>query len=125
MATFARTLAGDLQIPRVLVTDPAECARQWIIDSLSLWLGEWFLDTTEGFPWAQKVLGLKNASATEIKGLLRQAIKAAPAVVTVSAAAFFNRQLRQFAYTFAATLNTGQIITGGSGQPTQITGSPA
>lgn len=124
MSTFARTISGDLQIPRVLVTDPAQVARQTIIDKLSVWQGEWFLDQNVGFPWVQKVLGIKNPNITEIKALLRQTILSVPGVVEVAASATFNRSKRSFSYSFAATLNTGQTIKGGSGTPFTISGAP-
>lgn len=122
MSTTARTASGDLQLPRVILTDPAQVARQSTVDSLSLWLGEWFLDNSVGFPWLQQVLGLKNPNITKIKALLRQTILAQPYVVDVVADAAFNRSTRAFAYSFAATLNTGQIITGGSGTPFAVSG---
>ena len=124
MSTFARTPSGDLQLPRVLVTDPAQVARQTIIDRLSLWQGEWFLDTTSGFPWFQQVLGRKAPNVTRIVKLLRQALLDVPGVVAVAASVAINRQLRTFGYSFVASLDSGVRITGGTGVPTAITGSP-
>jgi hypothetical protein len=120
VSTTQRTLSGDLQLPRVILTDPATVAVQSIKDILALWEGDWFLDTGAGFPWLQSVLGVKNPNVTEIKGLLQQAIMFAPYVVSVTAVAVFNTALRAFFYTFQATLNTGQIITGGSNQAFQV-----
>jgi hypothetical protein len=128
VSTTARTLSGDIVIPRVLITDPAQVALQTIKDILGLWQGEWFMDTGAGFPWLQQVLGVKNPNVTQIKGLLERAIKTAPYVVSVSAQVFFNPAARAFAYTFSAPLNTGEVITGGSNTPfrvQQATGSAA
>jgi hypothetical protein len=123
VSTFARTAAGDLAQPRVLVTDPAQVALQWIVDALSLWQGEWFLNTDEGTPWLQKVFGTKNPSILQITKVLRQIILSAPYVIDVIASVQFNRVQRQFSYSFKAPLNTGETITGGSGQPFVVTGS--
>lgn len=123
MSTTARTATGDLALPRVIITDPATVAMQTIRDRLSVWLGEWFLDTAGvGFPWFQRVLGIKNPNVVQIKALLRQTILGCPYVVDVVADAVFTERNRSFAYAFAATLNTGQIVKGGSGTPFQVTG---
>ena len=122
MSTTARTTTGDLVLPRVIVTDLASVARQTIIDGLSLWQGEWFLDQNTGFPWMQQVLGRKIVSTSAVESLLKTFLLSVPGVASVQASSTFNRQARSFAYTFAATLSDGTIITGGSGLPTAIQG---
>lgn len=124
MATAARTTTGDLQLPRVVVTDFASCVLQSILDGLALWQGAWFLDTSAGFPWAQRVFGIKNPSTTQLSALFRQFLLSVPGVVSVTASANLNRAQRAFSYTFAATLNTGQVISGGSATPFTISGAP-
>lgn len=124
MSTTARTNTGDLQLPRVIVTDFASCVLQSIKDALALWKGEWFLDQNAGFPWGQQVLGVKIVSTAQIEALLRQQLLAIQGVIRVTAKSVFNRALRNFAYTFTAYLSTGQQITGGSATPFVITGAP-
>lgn len=124
MSTTARTASGDLVLPRQIVTDFASCVRQAIIDGLSLWLGEWFLDTSVGFPWAQRIFGIKNPNQTQLQALFRQFLLSIAGVVAVVASVTINRPARQFSYSFVATLNNGQTITGGSGQPFTISGAP-
>lgn len=115
MTTFLRTDEGDLAIPRVIVTDPGQCARQQAIDILALWASEWFLDQNIGFPWAA-VLGLKITNTTLIESLLEDAILSVTGVIAVVAQVDFNRQQRAFSYSFSATINTGAVLTGGSNQ---------
>lgn len=116
MSTTARTLSGDLVFPRQIVTDPASVARQTCVDVLGLWQQSWFLDLNGGFPWIQQILGAKNPSTTLAKALLRQAILAVPYVIDVTVQVFFNPTTRQFAWSFQAPLDTGEVLTGGSGQ---------
>lgn len=120
MSTTARTATGDLQIPRVIVTDPAQVALQTCIDVLSLWQGSWFMNLLAGFPWLQRILGVKGLSAALAKKLLRDAILSVPYVVSVDVQTFFDSSTRAFAYTFRAPLNTGQVLTGGSSQAFQV-----
>jgi hypothetical protein len=124
VSTTARTATGDLQLPRIIVTDIAQVARQTIIDGLSLWESEWFLDQNAGFPWAQRVFGIKNPNQVQIAALLRQFLLSVPNVVTATATIFLNGAQRAFSYTFSANLANGQKVTGATGQLPQVTGSP-
>lgn len=125
MSVSARTITGDLQVPRVLVTDFNSQVLQKVRDFFGLWQGEWFLDHSAGFPWLQRVLGVMPApSATEVAALIRQGLLSITGIVNVVATATLNRSTRAFAYSFQATTNSGATITGGSGTPFQVTGAP-
>lgn len=123
MSTWARTQSGDLLFPTLgsgqsaLVTDPGEQCAITLQDKLSFWLGEWFLDTSQGVPWLQ-VLGIKNPNVNAIRAMLRSIIQGTPPVVSVDELqALYTPSRRSFAYTFSASLATGQVLTGGTGQP--------
>ena len=51
--------------------DVPEAPAQAILTRLRLWLGEWFIDTTEGTPYQQAILGM-HTSATVEPALRRQ-----------------------------------------------------
>jgi len=52
---------GDYQLGRFLVNSPAAVA-QAVLTRLRLLAGEWFLDTTEGTPYATQALGFNTGS---------------------------------------------------------------
>ena len=122
MSEFLRTATGDLAIPRVLITDPATCAVQQINQGLALWQGQWFLDTSAGFPFLQ-FLGQKIVSVNQFVSTLRAFLLSIPGITSIiQTTATFSRQARNFTYAFAVTFNQNVQITGGSGQPTNLAG---
>jgi hypothetical protein len=126
MAMFARTAAGDWSLPLTIVTDVGTISAQKIQDVLNLWQGAWFLNILEGFPWLQEVLGrkIRAAALNRFRSLMRQAILEVPAVVSIlTLQVSLGATNRQLSYYFQAALNTGQILTGGSGVPFIVTGS--
>lgn len=46
-----------------LINSP-EAVAQAVKTRFELWYGQWFLDTTEGTPWSQSVLGRQNRKLT-------------------------------------------------------------
>lgn len=59
-----------------------EATRQGIIRRLRLFLGEYFLDSTEGTPWFQNILGKTQADIAAAS--IKQRILTAPGVVGIS-----------------------------------------
>lgn len=51
--------------------------------ALGFFLGEWFLDETEGIPYFQKILGVKNPDLLAIREIYRQRLLAVPGVLDV------------------------------------------
>lgn len=111
---FARTPTGGLAFPMSIVTDPLTLTRQKIQDEFALWLGAWFLDITQGFPWVQRMLGIKNPSVAAIRALLRDTILETPRVIEViEVAIVFDKVRRNFSAQYAARIDTGAVVAGG------------
>ena len=134
MSTTARTASGDLALPRVIVTDLARVVRQTIIDGLDLWLGEWFLDQGNpavppvaggpGFPWLQKILGIKTPQPARLAQLVTDFILTVQGVAAVTANATYNGGKRAFDYTFSANLDDGTILTRTNAGDINVAGGP-
>lgn len=68
MRVRAMTDAGDMRFGNQqadFLRDSAEAVGQIVTTRLLLWTGEWFLDTTEGTPWATAVLGVRTRQTIE------------------------------------------------------------
>ena len=124
MSYFARTPTNDIAVPRVLVTDPAQCARQQATDVLNLWQLEWFLNRNDGFNWP-RYLGQKIVSTSQLQAAIESALLTVTGVLSVTATVSFDRVRRAFSYSFEARIDTGQILRGGSNQAFQVSGTPA
>ena len=80
--------------------------------SLQLFLGEWFLDLSVGFPWFQEILGVKPFRPPAVKDRFRKAILAVPGVAAfINADLTFDGETRQARGTFAYRVDTGEVIT--------------
>lgn len=59
--------------------DSADGVAQNIATRLALWRGTWFIDTTEGTPWLQQVLGKHDA----VDVVIRSRILETPGVLSI------------------------------------------
>ncbi len=57
----------------LMLIDNAERVAQQILITLRFWLGEWFLDTTQGIPYLEYVL-IKNPNINHVRQILSEAI---------------------------------------------------
>lgn len=121
MSTWARTADGDIVLPPIgqgasaLVTDPDQCCAIKLTDRFNFWKGEWFLDTSQGFPW-QAILGQKRPNVVAIRQLFRKAIlETAPVVSVDDLGASYDPVKRDLRYLFAAHTDRGAVLQGGPG----------
>lgn len=56
----------DYTISKFLVDSP-ECVGQAVKTRLLLWMGEWFMDTNDGTPYLQDIVGVDTNYDLEIK----------------------------------------------------------
>lgn len=83
--------------------DTPEAVGQAVLTRLRLWLGEWFLDFTEGTPYQQGVLGKNNQ--TNADAVMRARILETQGVTAITAfSSTLNRDLRTYAV--SATIDT-------------------
>lgn len=80
----ARSETGDYTFGRgsanFLVNSPA-CVGQLVEARLELWQGNWFLDTSDGMPWATEVLGTNTKPLYDLA--IQQRILETPGVVSI------------------------------------------
>lgn len=81
--------------------DTAEAVAQAILTRLRLWRGEWFLDTTEGTPWADDVLGV-GAQATR-DAAVRDRVLETPGVTAITT---YSSQVEGRSFSVRATVET-------------------
>lgn len=76
--------AGDYQFGRagLFLTDTPEAVAQAIKTRLLLWAGEWFLDTTEGTPYVQSILGYGTEGTRDLA--FKQRILQTPDVQSIT-----------------------------------------
>lgn len=81
--------------------DSPDGVAQCVATRLSLWRGQWFIDTEEGTPWIQEVLGKRSA----VEAVLRERILETPGVQELNSfEAIFDPDTRRI--TIAATIST-------------------
>ena len=53
---------------------PVEVTGQRLLILLRTWMNEWFLDTTYGVPWAQRIIAVKQTSKASTDLILQQKV---------------------------------------------------
>lgn len=75
---------GDLVIRNgdFVFVDSGEATRQRLVQKLLLWRGEYWLDTSQGFPWIQEILG-QRPSPEVVTSLIRNLLERDPGVSSI------------------------------------------
>lgn len=83
MRTRALSPTGDYQFGRsgIFLIDSPEAVAQTINTRLNLWAGEWFLDSEEGTPYSNGILGYDTQTTRDI--LIKDRILNTPGVVEI------------------------------------------
>lgn len=115
MSTLARAeivdadnpVAGDLFISQngtfVFVSGP-RAIRQHVRSRLRFFLGDWFLDERQGFPWFRDVLR-KNPDRQSIVSALRRTIRQTPGIAQVDELVLEVDESRNATVSFRAILD--------------------
>lgn len=73
--------AGDYTVGLPFLVDSPDAVAQAILTRLKLWSGEWFVDTTDGTPYLDQILGKSGNPDSAIQ----QRILATPGVTSITA----------------------------------------
>lgn len=101
---------GDYTIGLPFLYNSPACVAQAVQTRLLLYLGEWFLDTTDGTPWFQNILGKQFNSDPTI--YVKQRVLGTPNVTAiVSFNSLFNGPTRTFTMTMVLNTAYGQTTS--------------
>jgi hypothetical protein len=96
---------GDLVMARGDAAILQDCMQQ-----LQLYLGEWFLDTTQGIPYRQIIL-VKNPNLDLVQATLQSRILAVNGVTDLLSFSFnFSGKTRGLSVAFSARTTNGTVI---------------
>ncbi len=120
------TAVGDLYIHNGtvrLTSSLSEEVAQLLYTRFKMFQGEWFLDTTLGFPWLQLVLGKKTPQGI-VAQLFRNVITGCPGIASLDQ---FNMNFisgtRTAKPTFSCTLKDGTTLTEADLTPFVVAGA--
>ena len=99
----------DLSGGQLQLVGGAAWVRQAIQTSISLVLGEWFIDPTVGMPYFDQVL-VKNPNLSLVRSVFKKAILAVPHVTGLPTLDLnFDRAARELSLSFVATTDLGLV----------------
>lgn len=92
------------------LTKGLDAVGQFVGQRLLTWLGEWFLDITEGVPYREKIF-LKNPSVVEVESVLKLMILESPGIIELKTFSFtFDSALRKAHLDFSAQSQDGEVV---------------
>lgn len=102
---------GDLVVQNgdLMIVNNGERVAQQVLITLREWLGEWFLNTSDGVPYLEYIL-VKNPNENHIRQILTEAIESVDGVTKVTELEFaFNRILRTLSVSYEIDTDYGFI----------------
>lgn len=97
---------GDLS----LVTG-SDAIAQDLQQTMQVWAGEWFLDTTVGIPYRQQIL-VKNPNMDVVQADLVNAAAAVPGIIQIISVEFtYSSTNRSLSVSIEAQASNGQTVT--------------
>lgn len=98
----------DYTVSQAFLVNSPECVAQAIKTRLKLWQGEWFVDTTDGTPYATEVLGVRNSK--DPNAAIKQRILGTPGVTAMTAySSSYDGNTRQLTVTATVDTAYGQV----------------
>ena len=98
-----------LQNGDILMIDNAERVAQQILITLRFWLGEWFLNTTDGVPYLEYIL-VKQPNMAHIRQILTEQIQSVEGVKAVTNMELtFDRRERHLLVEYTADTDYGLV----------------
>ena len=92
--------------------DSAEAVIQSVLTRLKLWRGEWYLDTSEGTPYMQEILG-RNTEASSVASLKRRILETEGVKDIVSMSAYQDPQTRKAKFEIVLDTIFGEVKVNG------------
>jgi len=98
---------GDL----VQETDPAAALAQTVVVGLKMWLGESLIDTSQGMPWFEEILGRKEKDMSLVVARVENFVSQIPGVTSVTIEdADFNYTTRALSFGLFINTEDGETI---------------
>lgn len=108
---------NDITLTSDANSNGANPVLQDILQRLRFYLGEWFLDNTQGIPWIQQIL-IKNPNISGVEAILMNTIVGTPGVTQLTDfTASFNTAQRIFSVSFKCITTQGVVIYSGNINP--------
>lgn len=93
-----------------LTNSLAEDVQNYLLISLRLFKGEWYLDLTQGIPYFQNILG-KKISLQIVTQIFKSAILKCPGIQSLDSIDTRRLEARAIQLVFSVTLQDGKILT--------------
>lgn len=103
---------GELSVVNgdLATVDGEAALRQDVLTALRLFKGEWFLDTDQGVPYFDKILGQKNISTAELRRILAPVVMGREGVVSLdSCRVTIDNATRSATVRLTATTDLGRL----------------